>query len=31
MQDFAAIDFEAANERHCSICGIGVVISLKLL
>ena len=26
MQDFAAIDFETANEQHSSVCSVGVVI-----
>lgn len=26
MQDFAAIDFETANGRRCSVCSVGVVI-----
>ena len=26
MQDFAAIDFETANGRRCSVCAVGVVI-----
>ena len=26
MTDFAAIDFETANERPCSVCSVGVVI-----
>ncbi len=26
MQDFAAIDFETANERRSSICSVGLVI-----
>ena len=26
MKNFVAIDFETANEKHCSICSIGVVI-----
>ena len=26
MKDFAAIDFETANEYPCSVCSVGVVI-----
>ena len=26
MTDFAAIDFETANEQPCSICSVGVVV-----
>lgn len=26
MQDFAAIDFETANQEPCSVCAVGVVI-----
>ena len=26
MKDFAAIDFETANEQRCSVCSVGVVI-----
>ncbi len=26
MKDFAAIDFETANECRCSVCSIGVVV-----
>ena len=26
MRDFAAIDFETANECRCSVCSVGVVI-----
>jgi DNA polymerase-3 subunit epsilon len=26
MKDFAAIDFETANENHSSVCSVGVVI-----
>lgn len=26
MKDFAAIDFETANECRCSVCSVGVVI-----
>ena len=26
MTDFAAIDFETANEEPCSVCSVGVVI-----
>ncbi len=26
MKDFAAIDFETANNEHTSICSVGVVI-----
>ena len=26
MKDFAAIDFETANEQHSSVCSVGVVI-----
>ena len=26
MTDFAAIDFETANEQRCSVCSIGVVV-----
>lgn len=26
MKDFAAIDFETANECSCSVCSMGVVI-----
>ena len=26
MTDFAAIDFETANEQRCSVCSVGVVI-----
>lgn len=26
MQDFAAIDFETANNHPCSVCSVGVVI-----
>lgn len=26
MNDFAAIDFETANECRCSVCSIGVVV-----
>ena len=26
MNDFAAIDFETANEQRCSVCSVGVVI-----
>ena len=26
MNDFAAIDFETANENRCSVCSVGVVI-----
>ena len=26
MQDFAAIDFETANEQRTSVCSVGVVI-----
>ena len=26
MTDFAAIDFETANECRCSVCSVGVVI-----
>ena len=26
MRDFAAIDFETANEQPCSVCSVGVVI-----
>ncbi len=26
MQNFAAIDFETANGRRCSVCSVGIVI-----
>ena len=26
MKDFVAIDFESANDRHGSICSVGIVI-----
>ena len=26
MNDFAAIDFETANGRRCSVCSVGIVI-----
>ena len=26
MNDFAAIDFETANEQPCSVCSVGVVV-----
>lgn len=26
MKDFAAIDFETANNRRCSVCSVGIVI-----
>ena len=26
MKDFAAIDFETANEQRTSVCSVGVVI-----
>lgn len=26
MEDFAAIDFETANEKRTSVCSVGVVI-----
>ena len=26
MQDFAAIDFETANNERSSVCSVGVVI-----
>ncbi len=26
MKDFAAIDFETANECRCSVCSVGIVI-----
>lgn len=26
MQNFAAIDFETANGRRCSVCSVGVVV-----
>ena len=26
MKDFAAIDFETANEQRCSVCSVGVVV-----
>ena len=26
MQNFAAIDFETANQNRCSVCSVGVVI-----
>ena len=26
MRDFAAIDFETANEQRCSVCSVGVVV-----
>ena len=26
MQDFAAIDFETANERYSSVCSVGIVV-----
>lgn len=26
MKDFAAIDFETANGRRCSVCSVGVVV-----
>ena len=26
MKDFAAIDFETANECRCSVCSVGVVV-----
>ena len=26
MRDFAAIDFETANDQRCSVCSVGVVI-----
>jgi DNA polymerase-3 subunit epsilon len=26
MKDFAAIDFETANENHSSVCAVGIVI-----
>ena len=26
MTDFAAIDFETANSRRCSVCSVGIVI-----
>ena len=26
MQDFAAIDFETANEQPCSVCSVGIVV-----
>ena len=26
MTDFAAIDFETANEQPCSVCSVGIVI-----
>ena len=26
MTDFAAIDFETANEQPCSVCSVGVVV-----
>ena len=29
MEDFAAIDFETANECRCSVCSVGVVVVRK--
>ena len=26
MNNFAAIDFETANEQPCSVCSVGVVV-----
>lgn len=26
MNDFAAIDFETANEQPCSVCSVGIVV-----
>ena len=26
MEDFAAIDFETANNQRCSVCSVGVVV-----
>lgn len=26
MKDFAAIDFETANGRRCSVCSVGIII-----
>lgn len=26
MKDFAAIDFETANEQHSSVCSVGIVV-----
>ncbi len=26
MTDFAAIDFETANEQPCSVCSVGIVV-----
>ena len=26
MRDFAAIDFETANEQPCSVCSVGIVV-----
>lgn len=26
MRDFAAIDFETANNEHSSVCSVGVVV-----
>ena len=26
MKDFAAIDFETANEQRTSVCSVGVVV-----
>ncbi len=26
MNNFAAIDFETANEQHCSVCSVGIVV-----
>ena len=26
MNDFAAIDFETANEQHSSVCSVGIVV-----
>ncbi|WP_373736514.1 3'-5' exonuclease [Bacteroides heparinolyticus] len=26
MENFAAIDFETANEQRCSVCSVGVVV-----
>ena len=31
MKDFAAIDFETANEQRTSVCSVGVVIVMERL
>ncbi len=28
MRDFAAIDFETANNKRSSVCSVGIVITL---